>query len=119
MLMQKSEAKRFLRITCLGFNDPRSPEKNECIPVSHENVLSWALDGTEGKLSKFSTTDWKEQTGISNFFRLLSPSLTLIPEQHREETEKRLLGFLEPMVKNFGKKSRPQHDRLAHVTVCN
>ena len=71
-------------------------------PVSHENVLSWALWGSENKISQI-LKDRLEGTNrnldfLSSFY---PPSLELLPKQYQIETEKRLKRFLKPMKEEF------------------
>jgi hypothetical protein len=85
-----------------GLLIPEVQKKMNAFPVSHENVLSWALFGTENKTSQL-LKDRLEGTNrnlefLSSFY---PPSLDLMPEQHRAETEKLLNRFLKPMKKDF------------------
>ncbi|MEC7167853.1 MAG: DUF6395 domain-containing protein [Candidatus Thermoplasmatota archaeon] len=87
-----------------GLLIPEVKKKMSAFPVSHENVLSWALSETENQISQL-LKDRLEGTNrnlefLSSFY---PPSLNLIPEQHREETEKRLNHFLKPMKEEFWK----------------
>ena len=86
----------------LGLLIPEVQRKMNAFPVSHENVLSWALFETENRISqllKNRLEGTNRKLGfLSTFY---PPSLDLIPKQHREETEKLLNHFLKPMKEEF------------------
>ena len=71
-------------------------------PVSHENVLSWILSGNENKIANLVKQRLEGNTRNLDFLTTFYPkSPDLVPEQHREETEKRLSSYLKPMKKEF------------------
>jgi hypothetical protein len=85
-----------------GLLIPEVQKKMSAFPVSHENVLSWSLSETDNQMSRL-LKDRLEGTNrnlefLSSFY---PPSLNLIPEQHRDETKKRLNHFLKPMKQEF------------------
>ena len=85
-----------------GLLIPEVKKKMNAFPVSHENVLSWALWGSENKISQI-LKDRLEGTNrnldfLSSFY---PPSLELLPKQYQIETEKRLKRFLKPMKEEF------------------
>lgn len=85
-----------------GLLIPEVQKKMRAFPVSHENVLSWALFGTKNKISQLLEARLE---GTNRNLQFLSsyfpPSLHLMPEQHRGETEKLLNQFLKPMKEEF------------------
>lgn len=87
-----------------GLLIPEVQKKMNAFPVSHENVLSWALHDTENQVSqllkdRFEGTD-RNLEFLSTYY---PPSLKLMPTQHQKKTEKRLNHFLEPMKEEFWK----------------
>ncbi|MGB0516773.1 MAG: DUF6395 domain-containing protein [Poseidonia sp.] len=85
-----------------GIMIPEVQKKMNAFPVSHENVLSWALDETDNQISQLIK---QRLEGTERNLEFLSsfypPSLDLIPEQHRQVTKERLLSFLKPMDEEF------------------
>lgn len=67
-------------------------------PVSHENVIAWALMDSIGPLADFIN---KRLEGSGRDLKFLTqyypPSLELIPQQHRANTEAKLRKYLDPM----------------------
>ena len=87
-----------------GLLIPEVQKKMNAFPVSHENVLSWALHDTKNLVSqllkdRFEGTD-RNLEFLSTYY---PPSLKLMPTQHQKKTEKRLNHFLEPMKEEFWK----------------
>ena len=69
-------------------------------PVSHENVLSWSLQGenTSGTLKQLLLSSLEGSERDMSFLSNWYPnSLELVPEKYRESTRKSILNYLNEM----------------------
>ena len=69
-------------------------------PVSHENVLSWSLQGdnTSGKLKEQLLSSLEGSERDMSFLTHWYPnSLELVPEKYREHTKKSILNYMDEM----------------------
>ena len=68
------------------------------IPISHENVLSWALQGSQGPYSKVLIQRLEgENRDLGYLECYYPPSIDLMPQKYQQKTESQILSFLEPM----------------------
>jgi len=85
-----------------GLMIPEVLKKMNAFPVSHENVLAWALKGSEEHVSMIMLRRLEGHTRDLTFLETYyPPSLELIPEQYRDQTQMRLEGFLNPMQERY------------------
>lgn len=81
-----------------GLSITEVQKKMSSFPVSHENVLSWALKGSEGNISEMVQNRLEGKNRNLEFLTSFYPkSLDLLPPQYQEETRIRLAEFLKPM----------------------
>jgi hypothetical protein len=72
------------------------------MPISHENVLSWALQGSQGHYSEvFIQRLEGENRDLSYLECYYPPSIDLMPVRYQEETKNRILSFLKPMKEQY------------------
>ncbi len=81
-----------------GLAIPEVQKKMQAYPVSHENVLAWALQGCEGEvadmvLARLEGAE-RDLTYLESHF---PPALALMPEHYREVTKTKLEQHLQPM----------------------
>jgi len=68
------------------------------MPISHENVLSWALQGSQGPYSEVLIQRLEgENRDLGYLECYYPPSIDLMPARYQEETRNRILSFLRPM----------------------
>ena len=72
------------------------------MPISHENVLAWALQGAQGAYSEFLIQRLEgENRDLSYLECYYPPSIDLMPQKYQQETKKRILSFLKPMNEEY------------------
>lgn len=89
----QSDMERWLRVK-------EVKHKLKSHPISHENVLSWSLQGqnSNGEIKQLLMNRMEGSIRNMDFlFSWYSPAITLIPEDYRDETEKRILKYLDKM----------------------
>ena len=68
------------------------------MPISHENVLAWALQGGQGAYSEVLIQRLEgENRDLSYLECYYPPSIDLMPQKYQQETKKRISSFLKPM----------------------
>ena len=68
------------------------------MPISHENVLSWSLQGSQGSFSEVLIQRLEgENRDLGYLECYYPPSIDLMPVKYQEETRNRILSFLKPM----------------------
>ena len=68
------------------------------MPISHENVLAWALQGGKGAYSEVLIQRLEgENRNLSYLECYYPPSIDLMPQKYQQETKNRILLFLNPM----------------------
>lgn len=68
------------------------------MPISHENVLAWALQGGQGAYSEVLIQRLEgENRDLSYLECYYPPSIDLMPQKYQQETKNRISSFLEPM----------------------
>ena len=73
-------------------------------PISHENVLSWSLQGKNSSGETKQLLMNRMEGSIRNMdflFSWYSPSIVLIPEKYRKETESKILNYLDKMDQKY------------------
>ena len=73
-------------------------------PISHENVLSWSLQGENSGGETKQLLMNRMEGSIRNMdflFSWYSPSIVLIPEKYRKETESKILNYLDKMDEKY------------------
>jgi len=85
-----------------GLMIPEVQRKMKAFPVSHENVLAWALRDSEEHVSMMMMRRLEGHTRDLAFLETYYPlSLELMPEQYRNETQNSLESFLNPMKEQY------------------
>ena len=73
-------------------------------PISHENVLSWSLQGgnTEGETKDLLMNRMEGKIRNMDFLTdWYSPSIELVPERYREETTQNIHNYLTEMDEKY------------------
>ena len=73
-------------------------------PISHENVLSWSLQGENSSGETKQLLMNRMEGSIRNMdflFSWYSPSIVLVPEKYRKETESKILNYLDRMDEKY------------------
>ena len=73
-------------------------------PISHENVLSWSLQGENSSGETKQLLMNRMEGSIRNMdflFSWYSPSIVLVPEKYRKETESKILNYLDKMDEKY------------------
>ena len=79
-------------------------------PVSHENVLAWALQGSLGHHNRLLSQRFEgTNRDLSYLECFYPPSIDLIPNQYQEHTIRELRKFLSPMKESFFKTVTEHH----------
>ena len=85
-----------------GLQIPEVQKKMQAFPVSHENVLAWALQGCDGPVAN---TVMSRLEGASRDLAYLEthypPALELMPLQYRESTKVNLERYLASMEEKY------------------
>ena len=70
----------------------------QAYPVSHENVLAWAMKGSAGPVADLLNARLEGATrDLAYLEHHYPPALDLMPEKYRSPTKSKLEGYLEPM----------------------
>ena len=85
-------------------------------PISHENVLAWALQGSEGEYANPLVRRLEGKNRDLSYLESFYPhSIDLIPEKYQEETRERISSFLSQMDERFFK-TVTEHDMSQWLT---
>ncbi len=85
-----------------GLGIPEVQRKMQSYPVSHENVLAWALGKSTGNTSQIVLQRLEGNQRNLGFLEKYFPgAFELMPEQHRLTTKSKLDEFLMPMEERF------------------
>ena len=85
-----------------GLGIPEVQKKMRAFPVSHENVLAWALEKSTGDTSDIVLQRLEGNQRNLKFLETYYPgAFDLMPEQYRQETKENLGRFLKPMDEQF------------------
>jgi hypothetical protein len=85
-----------------GLEIPEVQKKMRAFPVSHENVLAWALEKSTGDTSDIVLQRLEGNQRNLKFLETYYPgAFDLMPEQYRRETKENLGQFLKPMDEQF------------------
>jgi hypothetical protein len=77
-------------------------KKMQAFPVSHENVLAWALKKSTGEMSKIVLKRLEGNNRNLEFLETYYPAaFELMPKQYQGETKSKLNQFLSPMRAEF------------------
>ena len=80
-------------------------KKMQAFPVSHENVLAWALKKSTGDVSKIVLKRLEGNNRNLEFLETYYPAaFELMPKQYQNETKSKLDLFLKPMREEFWSK---------------
>tara|TARA_B100001564_G_scaffold359162_1_gene379918 strand:+ start:967 stop:2262 length:1296 start_codon:yes stop_codon:yes gene_type:complete len=78
--------------------------KLERWPISHENVLAWALQGSVGKYADVLLQRLEGQNrDLSYLESFYPPSIEFVPKKYQEATKARILSYLSEMDERFFK----------------
>ena len=92
-------SEEFLR---LGLQIKEAKLKLQKWPVSHENVLAWALQGNRGEISQILSQRFEgSERDLSYLECFYPPSIDLIPSQYQERTLNELRRHLTEMDESF------------------
>ena len=85
-----------------GLGIPEVQKKMQAFPISHENVLAWALEKSSGETSDIVLQRLEGSRRNLEFLETYFPgALDLMPEQYRLITKSKLAGFMRPMDEKF------------------
>lgn len=85
-----------------GLQIPEVKKKMQAYPVSHENVLAWALKGSTGPVADLLNARLEGATrDLTYLEHHYPPALDLMPEKYREITKSSLERYLEPMIEAY------------------
>jgi len=77
-------------------------KKMQAFPVSHENVLAWALEGSSGEIANIVVQRLEGNQRNLEFLKTYYPgAFDLMPKQYRISTKSKLDTFLKPMDEKF------------------
>lgn len=81
-----------------GLKIPEVQRKMSAYPVSHENVLAWAMKGSKGEVCSMLNARLEGASRSLDYLEChYPPALDLMPEQYRSITKQRLEQHLSPM----------------------
>lgn len=81
-----------------GLFIPEVKKKMQAYPVSHENVLAWAMKGSTGPVADLLNARLEGATrDLAYLEHYYPPALDLMPEKYRAITKLKLAEYLEPM----------------------